>query len=147
MRAWLESNLVLNLETQFRCLNPRRLFPIWLADAGLRGEGSVITNFRFYASVSPNCSPSIFVSDEDGDVIAQGAEEQEQEETEAGKEGRKDEETRMKLKSVVGRMLWREMWGAYVQGERWWWEDGEILEECKRMGTCWEYAVIEAVKE
>ena len=39
------------------------------------------------------------------------------------------------------------MWGAYVQGDKWWWEDESILEECERMGTVWEYAVIEAVKE
>jgi hypothetical protein len=59
-----------------------------------------------------------------------------------GGEGIKQE-----LKSVVGRMLWKEMWGSFVQGEKWWWEDDSVVEECERMGTVWEYAVIEAVKE
>lgn len=58
-----------------------------------------------------------------------------------------DGTTKQELKSVVGRMLWKEMWGAYVEGEKWWWEDGSVVEECERMGTCWEYAVIEGVKE
>jgi len=48
---------------------------------------------------------------------------------------------------VVGRMLWKEMWGGYVEGEKWWWDDEDVVEECGRMGTCWEYAVIEGVKE
>jgi hypothetical protein len=57
------------------------------------------------------------------------------------------ERTRQELKSVVGRMLWKEMWGVYVVGEKWWWDDESVVEECERMGTCWEYAVIEGVKE
>lgn len=54
---------------------------------------------------------------------------------------------KQELKSVVGRMLWKEIWGSYVQADRWWWEDTSIIEECEKMGTCWEYAVIQAVKE
>jgi hypothetical protein len=57
------------------------------------------------------------------------------------------ERTKQELKSVVGRMLWKEMWGGYVEGEKWWWDDEGVAEECERMGTCWEYAVIEGVKE
>lgn len=65
-----------------------------------------------------------------------------------GREGEDEaERTKHELKSVVGRMLWKEMWGGYVEGERWWWEDESVVEECERMGTCWEYAVIEGVKE
>jgi hypothetical protein len=43
-------------------------------------------------------------------------------------------------------MLWKEMWGSYVKGE-WWWDDESVVEECERMGTCWEYVIIEAIKE
>lgn len=65
-----------------------------------------------------------------------------------GREGEDEaERTRQELKSVVGRMLWKEMWGGYVEGEKWWWDDEDVIEECGRMGTCWEYAVIEGVKE
>ncbi len=52
LRQWLDNHLILNLERQFRCINPSRLFPIWLADAGLRAEGSTIVTMRFFASVS-----------------------------------------------------------------------------------------------
>ncbi|KAK6585449.1 hypothetical protein PZA11_002176 [Diplocarpon coronariae] len=122
LRAWLDGNLILHLEKQFRCTNPSRLFPIWLSDAGLRAPGSTIVNARFSASATP----SAHVANGDRDDM---------------------EKTRNELKSVVGRMLWREIWGAYVQGESWWWEDVGIMEECEKMGTVWEYAVIEAVKE
>jgi hypothetical protein len=64
-----------------------------------------------------------------------------------GEDGRKEEETRSELKSQVGRMLWREMWGGFVEGEKWWWEDDTILKECESLGTGWEYAIITAVKE
>jgi hypothetical protein len=64
-----------------------------------------------------------------------------------GEEDAERERTRQELKSVVGRMLWKEMWGGYVVGEKWWWDDESVVEECERMGTCWEYAVIEGVKE
>ncbi|KAH8784454.1 hypothetical protein BGZ57DRAFT_818917 [Hyaloscypha finlandica] len=119
LRAWLDNHLILNLERQFRCINPSRLFPIWLADAGLRAEGSTIVNRRFFASV--------------GTDMAIGEDE--------------TERTKQELKSVVGKMLWKEMWGGYVEGEKWWWDDEGVAEECERMGTCWEYAVIEGVKE
>jgi len=132
LRAWLDNYLTLYLEKQFRCLNPSRLFPVWLADAGLRAEGSTIVNVRFLAAVTRSSSSSANAS------ISSGSN---------GGGDEAAEHTKQELKSVVGRMLWKEMWGAYVQGDKWWWEDESILEECERMGTVWEYAVIEAVKE
>ncbi|KAF8853647.1 hypothetical protein BDZ45DRAFT_598261 [Acephala macrosclerotiorum] len=114
LRTWLDNHLVLNLEKQFRCINPSRLLPDWLADAGLRAEGSTVTYVKFFASV-----PS--VAWEDGRV-------------------------KQELKSVVGRMLWKEIWGSFVVGEKWWWDDESVVDECERMGTVWEYAVIDAVK-
>jgi hypothetical protein len=125
LRQWLDNHLILNLERQFRCINPSRLFPIWLADAGLRAEGSTIVNVRFFASVSASIETGIGKGEGEDEA----------------------ERTRQELKSVVGRMLWKEMWGGYVEGEKWWWDDEDVVEECGRMGTCWEYAVIEGVKE
>ncbi|KAH6667908.1 hypothetical protein B0J14DRAFT_488964 [Halenospora varia] len=60
--------------------------------------------------------------------------------------GMKGEIVKQELKSVVGRMLWKEMWGPYVQGDRWWWEDEEIVEECEGLRTCWSWEVLEGVK-
>jgi hypothetical protein len=131
LRAWLDSHLILNLEKQFRCTNPSRLFPIWLEDEGLRAEGSTRLTVCFLASVNTKEAENLIIDHEStssetvdrGDILKQ------------------------ELKSVVGRTLWKEMWGSYVQADRWWWEDECIIEECERMATCWEYAVIEAVKE
>ncbi|PVH88962.1 hypothetical protein DL98DRAFT_648271 [Cadophora sp. DSE1049] len=133
LRSWLDSHLILHLEKQFRCLNPSRLFPVWLSDAGMRAEGSTIVNVRFFASVAASIATSGTVDGGSGSNGNSGCAE--------------IENPKQELKSIVGRMLWKEMWGSYVQGDRWWWEDKSILEECERMGTVWEYAVIEAVKE
>ncbi|TVY32649.1 hypothetical protein LSUB1_G007787 [Lachnellula subtilissima] len=115
LRAWLDTHLILNLEKQFRCINPSRLFPIWLEAAGLRAEGSTRLTVCFLASVNAKEAEDLFIDQEST--------------------------------SPIGRMLWKEIWGSYVQADRWWWEDANIIEECESMGTCWEYAVIEAVKE
>ncbi|KAK0109916.1 hypothetical protein ONS95_002587 [Cadophora gregata] len=130
LREWLDNYLILHLEKHFRCLNPSRLFPVWLSDAGLRSEGSTIVNVRFFAAVNV---PKPGLACANGGITTDGMEEV--------------DNTKQELKSIVGRMLWKEMWGSYVQGDKWWWEDESILEECDRMGTVWEYAVIEAVKE
>ncbi|KAJ8065324.1 hypothetical protein OCU04_006014 [Sclerotinia nivalis] len=111
LRAWLDTHLTVNLEKQFRCLNPTRLFPLWLADAGLWAEGSCTSSLKFLACVG----------------IVNG-----------------EEQVEWQLKSVMGRMLWKELWGSYVEGGKWWWDDAGIVEECERMGTCWAGSIIEA---
>ncbi|KAH8595901.1 hypothetical protein B0O99DRAFT_511189 [Bisporella sp. PMI_857] len=137
LRTWLDNHLLLNLERQFRCINPSRLFPIWLADAGLRGEGSTIATARFLACPSVSLCGSHSSADNlqmkgnlrDGSV-----------------DGKQISHTKHELQTQVGRMLWRELWGSFAQGERWWWDDEAIVEECERMGTAWEYSIIEAIK-
>jgi len=54
----------------------------------------------------------------------------------AGEAMEEDEEAELKHSSESGRGL--------LEGGG---EDESVVEECERMGTCWEYAVIEAVKE
>lgn len=134
LREWLESHLLINLERQFRCMNPSRLFPIWLADARLRAEGSTISIERFLASTSSQASSLSDLSKISSDPTVLDEDDE-------------DEDINQELKSQVGRMLWREMWGGFVEGENWWWEDELILEECEKLGTGWEYAIITAVKE
>lgn len=119
LHDWLDDHLILNLERQFRCINPSRLFPLWLSDAGLRGEGSTIVTIRFLANINDE---KLEITDST------------------------DCSVKTQLKSVVGRMLWKEMWGPFVEGNKWWWEDDNILSECQEKGTCWEYAVVEGMK-
>ncbi|RKF78807.1 hypothetical protein GcC1_052002 [Golovinomyces cichoracearum] len=133
LRGWLDTHLIINLERNFRCTNPSRLYPVWLADAGLNAEGSKNVHIRFFASVTCSKIPSTLTESQSGDL---GSEEVE-----------KNDYLNLELKSIAGRMLWKEMWGSFVLGEKWWWEDEEIMEECEKLATCWEYTVIEAVKE
>ncbi|KAF4626591.1 hypothetical protein G7Y89_g11567 [Cudoniella acicularis] len=131
LRAWLDDHLILHLEKQFRCINPSRLFPAWLQDVDLRAEGSTRLTVPFLASV--NAKEVEGLLDKNSITNAKiGVE--------------RGQIAKQELKSVVGRMLWKEMWGGYVQAEKWWWEDASIIEECERMRTCWEYVIIDAVK-
>lgn len=117
LQTWLEEHLLGNLEQASHCVHPRRLFPLWLGEAKLRGAGSTIQHHVFPAA--------------------------------AAEEGRSGEEEQ--LRTCAGRLLWKEMWGGHVRTagreERWWWDEAGIIEECRGYGTCWEYTVIDAVKE
>jgi hypothetical protein len=46
------------------------------------------------------------------------------------------------LSTVVGRALWRDIWGSFVDeapGEpRWWWDDEDIIHECLERHTVFE---------
>lgn len=164
MRAWMEDNLILNLETQFRCLKPGRLLPIWLKDAGFavpaalsksasERPGTAIDGATTYsANMTPPLSPPLSalpvppaasrVTRLKFPALAKG---------EGGYAARGTVEEKGKrelgmLSATVGRMLWREIWGSYVTGDKWWWEDEAIVEECKRLGTRWEVSIWEALK-
>lgn len=119
LRHWLDENLIFNLEQQFRCTNPSRNFPVWLLEAGLRANGSAIVKTSFHA---------VFPSS-DGDADPE------------------QPDTISELRAVVGRMLWREIWGSFVGADKWWWEVPAIVDECAGRGTFWELRVIAACKE
>jgi len=125
MRAWLEEHLLLNLERNFRCVNPGKLFPIWLADCGLRAEGSTITTAKFSAV------PRELNQEQRGL---------------SGQPLPNDKDLKTELRGVVGRMLWKEVWGSYIEVDTWWWDEPDCVEECIKSGTHWEYSLIEAVK-
>lgn len=129
MRTWLESNLLQNLEQHSRCVEPSRLFPKLLGDAGLRGKGSRRTKVKFYA-LREN---AMGLQYHDPDPCIERL--------------RVEKETKAELRSAVGRMLWLEVWGKYITSPTtWWWDDRDCLEECLYLGTFWEYHVIEAVR-
>ncbi|KAK7749815.1 hypothetical protein SLS53_000395 [Cytospora paraplurivora] len=134
LRQWLDENLVFNLEQQFRCTNPSRNFPVWLQDARLRARGSIITTTRFQAVAPPQSRG--------GRGRSSGEGEEEEEEEEASEVA-----ARMELRTVVGRMLWQDIWGPFVTADRWWWDVPEIVDECLGLATHWEYSTIVACKE
>ncbi|KAJ3535127.1 hypothetical protein NM208_g6462 [Fusarium decemcellulare] len=128
MRTWLEEHLLINLERQFRCINPSRLFPEWLGDASLRGQGSTLTRSKFYA-----IPESVRYMTQETDPFID--------------HGHSESAIKAELRTLVGRMLWMEVWGGFVTGEKWWWEDEGCVEECVELGTFWEYHVIEAIRD
>lgn len=149
LRAWLDDHLLLHLERQFCPLNPSRLFPAWLQDVGLRSEGSTRLTVPFLACVNPELVSSLLSSSnaEDANSDAQSISGFSVASGSSGRSGgMKGKIVVQELKSVVGRMLWKEMWGGYVQGDRWWWEDRDIVEECEELKTCWSWEVLEGVK-
>ncbi|KAF4984573.1 hypothetical protein FZEAL_249 [Fusarium zealandicum] len=122
LRTWIEKHLLLNLETNFRCTKPTRLFPIWLENASFRVE-SVTAATRKFLAVPPleeNRLPATCQSEED---------------------------IKQELRNFVGRMLWMEVWAEYITSDTWWWEDPQIVDECKQLKTAWEWRLIKALKE
>lgn len=128
LQEWLDENLIFNLELQFRCTHPSRMFPVWLSDARLRANGSIIASTRFQAIPQDR--------DTDSDMSARSKD---------STEGELD--IQKELRSIAGRLLWQEIWGSFVTGLQWWWEDPEIVEECIQMETYWEYCIIAACKQ
>ncbi|KAF5621171.1 hypothetical protein F52700_10920 [Fusarium sp. NRRL 52700] len=128
MRAWLQEHLLINLERQFKCTNPSRLFPEWMGDAGLRGQGSTLTTSKFYA-----VSASIRSQADDSDPFIDRIP--------------SEREVKAEVRSIIGRLLWMEVWGSFVTGDKWWWEDEGCVNECLQLGTVWEYHMIDGVKQ
>ncbi|KAF5017892.1 hypothetical protein F66182_10150 [Fusarium sp. NRRL 66182] len=128
MRAWLEEHLLINLERHFRCTNPSKLFPDWMGEAGLRGAGSTLTTSKFYA-----VSASIRSQVDDSDPFID--------------RDHCEREVKAEVRSIIGRLLWMEVWGSFVTGDRWWWEDEGCVSECLQLGTVWDYHIIEGVKQ
>ena len=137
-REWFEQNLMFNLEKKFRCMNPCRLLPEWLGEAHLRGQGSRVKKVKFQAVYATDGTA--------GDELAVKGEG----ETCEGQESptnAKNRSSRSELMTTVGRLLWQEVWGKFVHGNNWWWQDPDCVEECLSLGTYWEYWMIDSVKE
>ncbi|KAJ4007655.1 hypothetical protein NW752_010322 [Fusarium irregulare] len=124
LRTWIEDHLLFNLESSFRCTNPSKLLPVWLKNASLRVDTDFVETTQFF-SIPLDNSQLQFVRD-----------------------GHESEEgLRQELRNTVGRMLWMEVWREYIIADRWWWDEPDILAECMRLQTVWEWRLIEAVKD
>ncbi|RBR18767.1 uncharacterized protein FIESC28_05908 [Fusarium coffeatum] len=124
LRTWIEDHLLFNLESSFRCTNPSKLLPVWLKNASLRVDSNFVETTQFF-SIPLDNSQLQYVRD-----------------------GHESEEgLRQELRNTVGRMLWMEVWREYIIADRWWWDEPDILAECMRLQTVWEWRLIEAVKD
>ncbi|KAL7795031.1 hypothetical protein V8C37DRAFT_401159 [Trichoderma ceciliae] len=126
MKTWIEENLLRNLARQGKCMSPSTAFPPLLAEARLRGKGSTLTTTKFYAM--PGSATNGELEKDKGIVQAEN-------------------EAKAQVRSLVGRMLWVEVWGPYVTSTKWWWDDPECVAECLELGTFWEYHAVKGVKE
>lgn len=130
LRDWMEKHLFSNIERKSCCLEPSRLFPRLLSDAGLRGKGSWRTKVKFFA-LQENARGEGY-NDPDRSINKLYQE-------------RRD---KAELRSLAGRMLWVEVWGKHITPPNtWWWDDPECVAECRQLGTFWEYQIIDAFKE
>ncbi|KAF1994615.1 hypothetical protein P154DRAFT_526960 [Amniculicola lignicola CBS 123094] len=120
MRAWIEDRLSLNLERLFRCSKPCMLVPGWVEDAGFALSASRIPCQE--QNMKLPCTVDLESSDVEGE-----------------------------LSMLIGRALWRDIWGGFVDdmpGEpRWWWEDEEVMKECRQRQTVFECGALFAFKE
>ena len=122
LRQWFVDNLLLNLERMFRTTYPSATFPDWLEVGRLRGKGSTIATLEV-----PAVPQSMASSD--------------------GSQETNFTPAKLELRSLITRMLWQEVWGRFVRADRWWWDDEDIVKECIKYGTYWQYSHIVAVKE
>lgn len=57
----------------------------------------------------------------------------------------------IELSTTIGRSLWKDVWGSFVddnaRGPKWWWDDEEIVRECLEYKTTFECRAIVAYKE
>lgn len=129
LRAWMEKHLFPSIERNSRCLEPSRLFPKLLGDAGLRGKGSRRTKVKFFALQENARGGEYHDPDRSINKLYQ------------------ERRDKAELRSLVGRMFWVEVWGQYITPPNtWWWDDPECVAECYQLGTFWEYHIIDAVK-
>jgi hypothetical protein len=116
LRMWIEDRLSTNLERLFRCSKPCLLVPSWLAEAGFELEAPGGSRI-----VNLPCTL---------DTSSTGVDKE--------------------LSTVIGRSLWRDIWGSFVDevpGEpKWWWEDEDIMQECRERQTVFECQAIFACK-
>ncbi|KAG6290160.1 hypothetical protein E4U09_004583 [Claviceps aff. purpurea] len=127
MRAWFMKNLVLNIRQQSRSINPSLILPDLLSKTSLRATGSILTTTQFYANPQ-----NIGRHGMELDGTARSVNE--------------DKELRAELRSIAGRILWKEVWGQFVTSDTWWWEEADCMQECLELGTFWEYHFVQAVK-
>jgi hypothetical protein len=138
LATWLEERLLLGLEREFRCQRPLMLIPRWAQEAGFSplpfrneadapGMRAQKPNFGKLGLARCLRLPAAAIERESGnrDVVAQ-------------------------VGVLVGRALWKDAWGSFVQGdyeEDWWWDNPEVVDECREWKTVWDVATLYVVKE
>ena len=138
LKAWLSKHVMGNIEKRGRAREVHKEMGMWLVEAGfMGGDGEVRISFRAAEHDFP-----VKDKEKSKSVRKKGSKAK----STAKKEVDEEQKDVHRLSVLVGRMLWKELWGPFVGGRGWWWDDEAIVEECKALGTKWEGIVVEAVK-
>lgn len=138
LATWLEERLLFGLERDFRCQRPVMMLPRWAQEAGFQPL-PFRNEFDAQGLKSPRSSmgkmgvsrclrlPGATTENDPGsrDVVAQ-------------------------VGVLVGRALWKDTWGTFVNDdydENWWWDNPEVVEECREWKTVWDVGTMYVVKE
>jgi hypothetical protein len=138
LATWLEERLLLGLEREFRCQRPVMMIPRWASEAGfqplpfrneLDAQGLRPPRNSLGRMGMARCLrlPAAAQEREQGsrDVVAQ-------------------------VGVLVSRALWKDAWGPFVHEdyeENWWWDNSEVVEECREWKTVWDVGTLYVVKE
>jgi hypothetical protein len=138
LATWLEERLLLGLEREFRCQRPVMLLPRWAQEAGFKplpfrnevdAQGLRMQRYSFGKLGLARCLrlPAATVERESAkrDVVAQ-------------------------VGVLVSRALWKDAWGIFVHADReenWWWDNPEVLDECREWKTVWDVGTLYVIKE
>jgi hypothetical protein len=138
LATWLEERLLLDLEREFRCQRPMMMIPRWAAEVGF-----LPLPFRNELDAQGLRKPR----DSLGKIgmarclrLPAAAQERDQ--------GNRDAVAQVGV--LVGRALWKDTWGAHVHeeyDENWWWDNPDVVEECREWKTVWDVGTLYVVKE
>ena len=130
LATWLEDRLLISLEAEFKCTRPVMLVPRWTRDAGF--VPLPVEAFTDEPSVSPAAHNAYEGMAKCLRLPAIASNPQTSHRDIVGQVG-----------VLVSRALWKDAWGSQVSeplGENekfWWWENPEIVEECREYSTSW----------
>jgi hypothetical protein len=134
---WLEDRLLLSLEAEFKCTRPVMLVPRWLRETGfislssssIAGHATALVDDRKAGQGIMKCLrlPAVATNPHTShrDIVGQ-------------------------VGVLVTRALWIDAWGPYVYEdgkEPWWWDNPEIVEECREYNTSWDVSMMYVMKE
>ncbi|TID20330.1 hypothetical protein E6O75_ATG07790 [Venturia nashicola] len=137
LATWLEERLLLGLEREFRCQRPVMMVPRWAAEAGFQP-----LPFRSEADAKNRTSPKSSLGKMGvARSLRLPAATQERD------PGNRDVVAQVGV--LVGRALWKDAWGAFVHEdseESWWWDNADVVEECREWKTVWDVGTLYVVK-
>ncbi|KIV99974.1 uncharacterized protein PV09_08484 [Verruconis gallopava] len=133
---WLEERLLIGLEADFKCQRPVTLVPKWTRDAGF-------LPLRVKSDEADGVEPDVLKNDH---LMARCL----RLPAVAASPHAGERDIASQVGVLASRALWKDAWGAYISdgfSEHWWWENPEIVEECREWNTTWDVGTMFVMKE